>query len=398
VKNDSSCVPNLNHLLMENNITREDLDELIAYLQDDEPRLTQGENVAAFEREWSDWLGVKYSVFVNSGSSANLITLAVVKQLYGAGEIIVPPLTWASDITACLHNGLDPVFVDINPRTLGLDTLKVLEKINDATKAVFITHVQGFNALTDELLDVLEKRNIILIEDVCESHGATYRNRKLGAFGLMSNFSFYFAHHLSTIEGGMVCTNDKDIYHILRMYRSHGMVREAADETVQRQYANNNEHLNPDFIFAYPAYNVRNTELGAVIGRNQLKRLDRNNKRRTANHEYFLKRLNSARFRTDFELEGSCNYAFNVVLKEPNWELRDRLEQTMEQAGIEFRRGSSGGGNQMRQPYLRGIIPEGQWELYPEVEHVHFFGWYIGNFPSLERRKLVELTDLLNNA
>jgi CDP-6-deoxy-D-xylo-4-hexulose-3-dehydrase len=290
------------------------------------------------------------------------------------------------------------VFVDISPRTLGLDTLKVLEKINDATKAVFITHVQGFNALTDELLDVLEKRNIVLIEDVCESHGATYRNRKLGAFGLMSNFSFYFAHHLSTIEGGMVCTNDKDIYHMLRMYRSHGMVREAADETVQRQYANNNEHLNPEFIFAYPAYNVRNTELGAVIGRNQLKRLDRNNKRRTANHEYFLKRLNSARFRTDFELEGSCNYAFNVVLKEPNWELRDRLELTMEQAGIEFRRGSSGGGNQMRQPYLRGIIPEGQWELYPEVEHVHFFGWYIGNFPSLERGKLVELTDLLNNA
>ena len=398
MKNNSTCVRDLNHPLMENNITREDLDELITYLQNDEPRLTQGENVAAFEREWSDWLGVKYSVFVNSGSSANLITLAVVKQLYGAGEIIVPPLTWASDITACLHNGLDPVFVDINPRTLGLDTLKVLEKINDATKAVFITHVQGFNALTDELLDVLEKRNIVLIEDVCESHGATYRNRKLGAFGLMSNFSFYFAHHLSTIEGGMVCTNDKTIYQILRMYRSHGMVREAADETVQQQYANNNEHLNPDFIFAYPAYNVRNTELGAVIGRNQLKRLDRNNKRRTANHEYFLKRLNSARFRTDFELEGSCNYAFNVVLKEPNWELRDRLEQTMEQAGIEFRRGSSGGGNQMRQPYLRGIIPEGQWELYPEVEHVHFFGWYIGNFPSLERGKLVELTDLLNNA
>ena len=388
----------LNHPLMENNITREDLDELITYLQDEEPRLTQGENVAAFEREWSDWLGVKYSVFVNSGSSANLITLAVVKQLYGVGEIIVPPLTWASDITACLHNGLNPVFVDINPRTLGLDTLKVLEKINDSTKAVFITHVQGFNALTDELLDVLDKRNIALIEDVCESHGATYRNKKLGAFGLMSNFSFYFAHHLSTIEGGMVCTNDKTIYQILRMYRSHGMVREAADETVQRQYANNNEHLNPDFIFAYPAYNVRNTELGAVIGRNQLKRLDRNNQRRTANHEFFLERLNSARFRTDFELEGSCNYAFNVVLKEPDWELRDRLEQAMEQAGIEFRRGSSGGGNQMRQPYLKEIIPEGEWKLYPEVEHVHFFGWYIGNFPSLERRKLVELTDLLNNA
>ena len=185
---------------------------------------------------------------------------------------------------------------------------------------------------------------------------------------------------------------------MLRMYRSHGMVREAADETLQQQYAKNNEDLNLDFIFAYPAYNVRNTELGAVIGRNQLKRLDANNNRRTANHKFFLERLNSARFRTDFELDGSCNYAFNVVLKEPDWKLRDRLEHAMEQAGIEFRRGSSGGGNQMRQPYLRGTIPEGQWELYPEVEHIHFFGWYIGNFPSLERGKVAELCDLLNNA
>ena len=162
------------HPLMLNNISREDLDCLIQYLQQDEPRLTQGSNVLNFEQEWSDWLGVKYSVFVNSGASANLITIAVLKELAGNGEILVPPLTWVSDIAAVLHSGYEPVFVDINPGTLALDTDQVIANISQSTKAVFLTHVQGFNGLTQKLLDHLEELNIPLIEDVCESHGATF--------------------------------------------------------------------------------------------------------------------------------------------------------------------------------------------------------------------------------
>ena len=388
----------INYPLMKNNISRDDLDTLIKYLKQDDPILTQSSNVQAFEDEWSDWLDVKYSVYVNSGSSANLITIAALKYLYGAGEIIVPPLTWVSDIASVIQNGYKPVFADINPRTLCMDDEMVMAKLTNQTRAVFLTHVQGFNGLTDRLLETLEVKNIPLIEDVCESHGATYKNKKLGSFGLISNFSFYYAHHLSTIEGGMVCTNNEEIYQMLRMLRSHGMVREASSEILKNKYSSNHLDLNPDFIFAFPAYNVRNTELGAIIGRNQLKRLDIDNEKRIQNNLVFLKYLDGERFRNEYELEGSCNYAFNVVLKEPDWKLRDRLEHAMKQAGIEFRRGSSGGGNQMRQPYLREIIPEGQWELYPEVEHIHFFGWYIGNFPSLERRKVAELCDFLNNA
>ena len=388
----------LDHPLMQNNISREDLDTLINYLQQDTPRLTQGENVRKFEAAWSDWLGVRHSVFVNSGSSANLITLAVLKQLHGEGEVIVPPLTWVSDIAACLHNEFEPVFVDIDPCTLGLDAKKTIPALSEKTKAVFLTHAQGFNALSQKLLDELGKRNIPLIEDVCESHGATFGDRKLGSIGLMSNFSFYFAHHMSTIEGGMVCTNDDTIYQMLRMYRSHGLVREVSDPDTRQRYEQNNSSLNPEFIFGFPAYNVRNTELGAVIGLSQLARLDENNRRRQQNHEVFLEQIDSVRFRTEFEVAGSCNYAFNIILRDPDLALRDRLERTMDKAGVEYRRGSAGGGNQMRQPYLEKFVTPGEWEEFPEVEHIHFFGWYIGNYPDLSKSMIYQICHLLNSA
>ena len=156
--------------------------------------------------------------------------------------------------------------------------------------------------------------------------------------------------------------------------------------------------LNPDFIFAYPAFNVRNTEIGAVIGRNQLRRLDKNNQKRIKNHEIFLDNLDETMFRTNFDCEGSCNYAFNVILREPDLKLRNRLEDAMRESKVEFRRGSAGGGNQMRQPYLSSVVAEGAWERFPEVEHIHHYGWYVGNYPDLGSQSIVELCNILNNA
>lgn len=384
------------HPLMENNITEEDLGVLIEFLKHN-PRLTQSENVREFEREWSAWLGVKHSVYVNSGASANLITIAAIKHCYGGGEIIVPTLTWVSDIASVLQNGFKPVFVDINPRNLGMDDKKVIAAITPETRAVFITYVQGFNCLSDYLLEELEKRNILLIEDVCESHGATFKGKKLGSYGFASNFSFYFAHHMSTIEGGMVCTDNDDFYEVIRMFRSHGMTRESNSEALKCRYASANPELSPDFIFAYPAYNVRGTEIGGVLGRSQLKRLDTNNARRQENLKVFLGNLDSSRFRTDFDVDGSCNYAFNLIIKDADPIFRDRLESAMRAHNIEFRRGSSGGGNQMRQPYLKGIVKDGDWHNFPEIEHVHFYGYYIGNYPSLNKTRIMKLCEILNN-
>jgi len=386
----------INLSLMENNITKEDLDVLIAFLRTS-PRLTHGAQVKAFEEEWSTWVGVKHSVYLNSGSSANILTMAALKNLYGTGEVIVPPLTWVSDITSVVQNGFTPVFADINPRTLCMDTDEIIKKISSKTKAVFMTYVQGFNGLTDKLLSALKERKIALIEDVCESHGATFKGKKLGSFGLISNFSFYFAHHMSTVEGGMVCTNDKDIYQMVRMLRSHGMVRESTDEQLKAKYAKENPDLSPDFIFAFPAYNMRGTEIGAVLGRNQIKRLDQNNTNRQKNLKIFLDHLDPKKYRTDFDLEGSCNYAFNLILKDPDLKFREKVEQALREAKVEFRRGSSGGGNQLRQPYLRDILPKNEYKKYPQVEHVHFYGYYVGNYPSLEEEKILGLCRLLNS-
>ena len=384
--------------LMRNNILREDLDAVIEHLKQDDPILTHGANVRAFEAEWSEWLGVKYSILVNSGASANLLTMAILRIRHpGGGEVIVPPLTWISDIASVLQNGFMPVFADIDPQTLAMDPVQVLAKVTDKTRAVFLTHVQGFDGLTDELLDELERRNIPLIEDVCESHGATHNGKKLGSFGWVSNFSFYYAHHMSTIEGGMICTNDPEAYQQARMLRSHGMVREANDPAVRAAYQSANPELNPDFIFVYPAYNTRNTEIGGILGRSQLKRLDQNVKRRTANLLRFLKQIDPNKYRTDFKLEGSSNYAFNLILKHPDDELVRRLMQKMRDSGVEFRRGSAGGGNQVRQPYLKGVVPDGHYHEFPETEHVHFYGFYIGNFPDLRDGEVDELCAILNS-
>ncbi|MDE3098675.1 MAG: DegT/DnrJ/EryC1/StrS aminotransferase family protein [Verrucomicrobiota bacterium] len=380
---------------MKNNIAREDLDAVIEFLRQDDPILTQSKNVAAFEEEWSAWLGVKYSVFVNSGSSANQITMAALRERFGGGEIIVPTLTWVSDIASVLQNGFTPVFTDINPRTLGMDTEEVIGKLSRKTRAVFLTHVLGYNGLDTALLAELERRNIPLIEDVCESHGATFRGQKLGSFGFASNFSFYYAHHMSTIEGGMVCTNDPSFYETVRMFRSHGMVRESRSETLKNHYKAEWPDLNPDFIFAFPAYNVRGTEINAVIGRSQLKRLDERNRARRRNLNVFLDHLDSKKFFTDFEREGSCNYAFTLVLREPDGALWERVERALRERRIEFRRGASGGGNQLRQPFLRKLMPE-EYKKYPKVDHVHFFGAYIGNYPELEPERIQALCALLN--
>lgn len=382
--------------LMRNNIVREDLDSLIELLRSDDPMLTQSGNVRAFEKEWSEWLGVRHSVFVNSGSSANLISMAALRELRGPGEVIVPTLTWVSDIASVLQCGFDPVFVDIDQRTLGMDTAEVLRKITPRTRAVFLTHILGYNALDDRLLKGLEERGVPLIEDVCESHGATFKGRRLGAFGLMSNFSFYYAHHMSTVEGGMVCTNDSELYETLRMFRSHGMVREVTSAEVKSGYQSRYPDLNPDFIFAFPAYNVRSTELNAVIGRTQLKRLDANNERRTENLKLFLANLDPGRYRTDFAVEGSCNYAFTLVLREADQKLMDAVMRTLKDADVEFRRGTSGGGNQLRQPYLRKRLGDDAWKAFPKVDHIHFFGLYIGNYPDLEPQRIRELCKLLN--
>ena len=175
------------------------------------------------------------------------------------------------------------------------------------------------------------------------------------------------------------------------------MVRESNDARFKKNYIKSNPDLNPDFIFAFPSYNVRNTEIGAIMGLNQLKRLDLNIQKRTRNLIYFLNKLNPDIYFTDFELKGSSNYAFNVILKKPNNVIVQKLMKEMSDNGIEFRRGSAGGGNQLRQPYLKKILPKNYYKKFPNVDHVHFYGFYIGNFPDIKKNEIDKICSILNS-
>jgi CDP-6-deoxy-D-xylo-4-hexulose-3-dehydrase len=388
------------HPLMSNNITKLDLAKIAGLLKKKNIILTQSHQVEKFEKAWSRWLGVKYSTFVNSGSSANYLSIKILQILNKRSiknEIIVPTLTWVSDINSIIMNGFKPVFVDINLSNLSMDINQVLKKINKKTLAVFITHAQGFNGLNDRLLKELKRKKIHLIEDVCESHGALHKNKKLGRFGLISNFSFYYAHHMTTIEGGMICTNDKKIYEISKMLRSHGMVRETKNKVFEKRMIAKHKDLSPKFIFLYPTLNFRNTEIGATIGINQIKYLNKNNKKRTDNFKFFLQKLDPEKYFINFDVKGSSNYAFPIILKNKNINKRDKFEKYLLKNNIEFRRGNAGGGNQLRQPYIKQFIKVQNFSKFKNVEHVHFFGYYIGNYPDLSKKKIVQIVNILNS-
>ena len=387
--------------LMKNNLLREDLKPVIELLMEKDPRLTAGPKVQEFEKAWSEWLGVKYSVFVNSGSSANLLCLALLKEKFpNGGDVIVPPFTWSSDISSIIWMGFNPIFIDINLSSLGLNSDLVIKEFesNKNIKAIFLTHAQGLNGLDKKLLEYIEKNKIFLIEDVCESHGVLVKKgKKGGTLGDLSCFSFYYAHHMSTIEGGMICTDNENFYDALRMFRSHGMVREMQNEQQKNIWIKKYKDLNEKFIFTRPAFNVRNNEIGAIIGLEQLKRLDSMVRKRSENFKLFLDLLPNWCFK-NFNLEGQSNYAFNLILNEPDKKLMEGLQLRLEDNGIEYRRGSAGGGNQMRQPYVRErylFSDEDIKKIAPITDHVHFFGMYLGNYPELDHESIKEIVKII---
>ncbi len=202
---------------------------------------------------------------------------------------------------------------------------------------------------------------------------------------------------MTTIEGGMICTNNKKIYEFSKILRSHGMVREAQNKIFEKKIINKYKDLSPKFIFLYPTLNFRNTEIGATIGLNQIKYLNQNNKKRLNNFTFFLENLNSQKYFTDFDVQGSSNYAFPIILNTKNLRVRDKFEKYLIKNNIEFRRGNAGGGNQLRQPYIKDFIKIKNFSKYKNVEKVHFFGYYIGNYPSLSKPKIILILKILNS-
>jgi len=263
--------------LVKDTIDLEDLTHLIVWLKNN-PKLTKGDKTIEFEKLWSKYTGVKYSVYVNSGSSANLAmayALKLGKKLRN-NIIVAPAVSWVTTVAPFMQLGYDVVLCDTDKDTLGPD-IKQLKYIAENYKpsAMIFVHVLGVPSKMTEIERICEEYDILLLEDSCESVGSKYGDRKTGSFGLMSSFSFFFGHHLSTIEGGMVCTDDFNMYQYLKSIRAHGWNRDL-DEPFKTDIKNGKEidEFKDLYTFYFPGFNLRSTDLQAFIGISQLEKID----------------------------------------------------------------------------------------------------------------------------
>ena len=364
--------------LMKDCITEQDKEAMIDFLKNNS-RLTNGPKVKQFEKEWSEWLGVKHSLFVSSGSTANLLLVAAVKEKYNlknGDKVIVPSMTWVTNVSPIFQLGLTPIFCDINPYNYSFDKeyLKLLAKKHPDIKAVFVTHLFGISADIDEYKQILP--NAVFMEDVCESHGAVYKNKKCGTLSVGSTFSSYFGHHLTTVEGGFVCTNDTDLYNLMKVKRSHGMAREALPEKFE-EYKKQYPDIHPMFMFVTDGYNLRSMEINAVLGSSQLKNLDNSIEIRKNNFKKFINILenNPHLFENEIKQQGNSSFCFPFVCRTE--EIKEKLEKHLQEHKVETRPLCSG--NLLRQPFIKRLDNIPPASDFPNSEFLHLHGFFIGN-------------------
>jgi CDP-6-deoxy-D-xylo-4-hexulose-3-dehydrase len=280
--------------LMKDCITKDDKKAMVDFINNTN-RFTNGPKVKEFEKQWSDWLGCEHSLFVSSGSTANLLLVSAIKEKYNlkdGDKVLVPAMTWVTNISPVVQLGLKPIFCDVDTSNFGfsLQHLRYLKQKHPDIKLVFVTHLFGISADIDAYKEIFPEA--VFIEDVCESHGATYKGHKTGTLSEGSTFSFYFGHHMTTVEGGFVCTDDTELYNIMKMKRSHGMAREALPEKFEK-YKNMYPDVHPQFLFVTDGFNFRSMELNAVLGISQLPNLDKAIVRRQEIYDRFLSILRS---------------------------------------------------------------------------------------------------------
>ena len=362
--------------LAQDTIDREDIDRLIVWLRT-YPRLTKGTLTLDFERQWSEWLGRPYSVNCNSGSSANLL---MYYALLRSGRlrnthVIVPSVGWVTSIAPAIQFGFTPMMCEADPDTFGLDLnhLETLLKRHEA-HTVLLVQVLGVPHRMHELQQLKDRYGFYLLEDACAAIGAEYQSQKVGTFGDMASFSFYFGHQMSTIEGGMVSTSDKRFAELLLMLRSHGWSKDldpASHQALVSDYQIDDFHS--PFVFYEPGFNVRSTDLNAFLGLEQLKKLDGMTCRRQANHGLYLETL-AGRFYTQRPPEGSkvSSISFGLLAESP--EQRRRIVRALVAEGIETRIFSAG--NLGLHPFWMNRYGKAS---FPVADRVHHCGFFLPN-------------------
>lgn len=362
--------------LMKNAVTWSDKYQMIKFLLTSD-RYTNGPRVREFEAEWANWVGSKHALMVSSGSTANTLLVAAVKEKYGlkdGDKVLVPACTWVTNISPVFQLGFKPIFCDVNLKNFSfdLDHMKEIAAKHPDIKMIFVTHLLGYPADNRAYKKIFP--GAIIIDDVCESHGCLDENgHRVGGNSVAASFSFYFGHHMTTIEGGMVNTNDSDLYELMRMKRSHGLARESGN---LQKYADQYPEIHPQFLFMTDGYNFRSTDFNAVLGMSQLKRLDSMIEQRRMNYSNFVEIMNAHRdkFYPVYDNFGNSNFAFPFICRTP--ELTKTMKAVFEANGVEHR--PIVGGNLLRQPFLKGY-KFGTPRPNANVDLLNDNGVYIGN-------------------
>lgn len=379
--------------LVSDTIDKDDIKHLIDWLSQDEiPRLTKGDLTIELEKKWARKIGTKYSVFVNSGSSSIFLTLAALSQTNKLrnNKIVVPGLSWATDVSSPMLLGYETFLCDCNLDDLSCD-LTHLETlfINESPSVLILVSPLGLVPQMDKVVELCEKYDVILLEDVCESMGSKFNGKYLGTFGFASFFSMYFGHHLSTIEGGFINTDDENFYHLLLMMRSHGWDRDLPKE---KQEELRNTYQSSDFDSLYnfyvPGMNLRSTDLQAFIGLRAIDKLDRYSEIRNKNFNKYKEMLkyNELLLETR-DTDFISNFAIPVVNKN-----RDIIVSRLIEGGVEVRPLIAG--NMANKPMW--YLKYGK-TLLENCERISQYGFYIPNHQDLKEDDIMKISNIINN-
>jgi CDP-6-deoxy-D-xylo-4-hexulose-3-dehydrase len=379
--------------LVSDTINKDDINSLIEWLSQTEiPRLTKGDLTWELESKWAKKIGTKYSVYVNSGSSAILLALAALLESNKIKnkKIIVPSLSWATDVSSPILLGMEPIMCDCNLTDLSCDLnhLEELFKTHSPSSMILVSPL-GLIPEMDKVLSLCEKYEVILFEDVCESMGSKFQGKYLGSFGFASFFSMYFGHHLSTIEGGFINTNDEDFYHLLLMMRSHGWDRDLPkkkQEELRKKYKVS--EFDSLYNFYVPGFNLRSTDLQAFIGLRSIDKLDDYSKVRNLNFKSYNEFITINELDiTEKEGDFVSNFALPIVSKN-----KKKIINNLISNGIEVRPLIAGDMSKKPMWYERfGHV------YLPNCEKINEFGFYVPNHQNLTIEQIKFISNIINN-
>jgi CDP-6-deoxy-D-xylo-4-hexulose-3-dehydrase len=351
---------------------------------------TMGKKVELFEKKFAKYLGVKYALMVNSGSSANLVALSILtnqgigkKRIQKKDEIITPAVTWATTVYPIINVGAKPVFVDVEKETYNIDPDKIEKAITTRTKAIFIVHLLGNPCNMEKIQKIAKKYDLQIIEDSCEAHGAEFNGKKVGTFGILSTFSFFASHHITTMEGGMIATNDEKVYELGKAIRTFGWSRELKNKEVLKK---NNPNIDSRFLFVNTGYNLRPTELQGAFGIHQIGKLDKLVKIKIANSKYWnngLKKYEKFLILPTINKKYKNTFlSYPITIRKNIFFTKNELVEFLEENGIETRPVMAG--NMVEQPVTKMF----DYKVVGKLKNSEFImrnSFLIGNHQGIKR-------------